>query len=236
MDHSLLTNGTTTQSAEHEETEALLGFRTSEMEHVYCKNIEKCDSNAIGDVDVIDSCSSHTSEPSSSARTGPVGIQIDGQAIPRRVLANDSYDDISQINTPDRSEEDLEFSDSVASPNKLNSWGTTANHGHLVPWQNDTSPSDNLDNEESYIESNSVEHSNSDGSLSEHNSLKLSPSVDNSEEREVNTFSENSYDGSYVQGSHEQSKTFSLDNMMNNVGKASSDSNEGNFLPPDASG
>ncbi|KAJ8306042.1 hypothetical protein KUTeg_016587 [Tegillarca granosa] len=48
--------------------------------------------------------------------------------------------------TPDKSEEELEFSDSVANPYKMNNW--QRHRDQCTPWQTDTSPSDTFDNEE----------------------------------------------------------------------------------------
>ncbi|XP_071119364.1 potassium voltage-gated channel subfamily B member 2-like isoform X3 [Haliotis cracherodii] len=91
----------------------------------------------------------------------------------------DSTDEESQRLTPDspeRSEEDVEFSDSVAGPHNNAFWKQLRCPSQGSSPLNDTSPSDNLD--ESYIGSNSADYSLSDSSLSDPNLLKSSPSSD----------------------------------------------------------
>ena len=75
------------------------------------------------------------------------------QPRPTKQQSSDSYTDESQLNTFDKSEDDILFSDSIAisafNTTKANIWQNADVHG-IITWQTDTSPSDNLENEDNY--------------------------------------------------------------------------------------
>ena len=83
------------------------------------------------------------------------------------------------VGSPDRSEEDVDFSDSVALHAKHNlTWKVKCARAVVSPMY-DTSPSDNLENDDSLIYSNSADYSGfSDSSFSDPNLLRSSPSSD----------------------------------------------------------
>ena len=78
-------------------------------------------------------------------------ITTSAQQQPVKQLSSDSYTDDSQLNTFDKSEDEFLFSDSVAigafDTDKANIWQNADIHG-IITWQTDTSPSNNLENEE----------------------------------------------------------------------------------------
>lgn len=120
-----------------------------------------------------------------------------------------------------RGDEELDFSDSVASPIKGNCWHRDS--GNSLPWQNnDTSPSDNFDVEESMVGSYSLERSPSDdNSLSSHNLMYLSPVENNSNSdsriglQQTEFLSDDDLNG--------QRKDYQVDTLLNNIGRLSSD-------------
>ncbi|KAH3695130.1 potassium voltage-gated channel protein Shab-like isoform X2 [Dreissena polymorpha] len=70
---------------------------------------------------------------------------------PTKQQSSDSCTDDSQLNTFDKSEDDIMFSDSMAinafNTGKQNIWQNADVHG-IISWQTDTSPSDNLENDD----------------------------------------------------------------------------------------
>ncbi|KAL4236622.1 hypothetical protein ACF0H5_005006 [Mactra antiquata] len=87
------------------------------------------------------------------------------QLPPKKQQSSDSYTDDSQLNTFDKSEDEILFSDSVAlsafNTGKANIWQNRDIHG-ILTWQTDTSPSDNLENDEGYFLSLSHENTPSE--------------------------------------------------------------------------
>ena len=153
------------------------------------------------------------------------------------VLTNHSSEerqDDSVFDSSDRCDEDLEFSDSAVSPIKT-SWPRDCDQ---VPWNNDTSPSDNLELEESLIGSNSYDHSPSDTSLSSHNIMHLSPVENSSECSEMKNLSdENASSHMYSDvNMHGQRKDIPVDALLNNVGRTSSLDTQDHFTSYEASG
>ncbi|XP_052775553.1 potassium voltage-gated channel protein Shab-like isoform X2 [Mya arenaria] len=76
------------------------------------------------------------------------------QQRPLKQQSSDSYTDDSQLNTFDKSEDEILFSDSIAisafNDGKANIWQNADIHG-IITWQTDTSPSDNLENDDNYF-------------------------------------------------------------------------------------
>lgn len=156
----------------------------------------------------------------------PVIQNIQDMATPPCCDANHHGNNQQTTYTPDKSEEELEFSDSVANPYKLNNW--QRHRDQCVPWQTDTSPSDTFDNEESLLGSNSFDHSPSDStSLSSHNLMRISP-YENTERKNHDIFTDDE--------NTSQTKELPIDNLLNNLEKTSSEDNSENYATPDASG
>lgn len=84
---------------------------------------------------------------------------------PVKQQSSDSYTDESQLNTFDKSEDEILFSDSIAvsafNTGRGNIWQNEDIHG-IITWQTDTSPSDNLENDENFFCSFSTEHTPSE--------------------------------------------------------------------------
>lgn len=101
-------------------------------------------------------------------------INLPNQKLPLKQQSSDSYTDDSQFNTFDKSDEEFEFSDSAAfnafKSGKGNIYQNSDSHG-IVTWQTDTSPSDNLENDEICFGSISQDHTPSpDISFADQNS------------------------------------------------------------------
>lgn len=144
----------------------------------------------------------------------------------------DNDGDLSFADKHSQNEDGFDFSDSVASPNKINIW--KQNQCQNVPWQNDTSPSDNFDIDESFISSNSIGRSLSEASLSSPNLLRVSP-LENSGMSDLK--------GGGDQHNHEYGKDagsnpdVQIDTFMNNVNtRQSSDGTSATYTAPEASG
>lgn len=101
---------------------------------------------------------------------------------PIKQQSSESYTDDSQLNTFDKSEDEALFSDSIAisafNTGKANIWQNADIHG-IITWQTDTSPSDNLENEENLC-SFSTEHSPSED-IDPATSFNTSPSFQSHE-------------------------------------------------------
>ncbi|XP_050401034.1 uncharacterized protein LOC126817904, partial [Patella vulgata] len=141
--------------------------------------------------------------------------------------------------TPDRLEEDLEFSDSIAIPNKINAPKCTGVlHGN-IPVQSDTSPSDNLENDESYLGSfNSADYSFSDASFSDPNFRKPSPSSDvfaRTEDSEDHT-TVSIYETADSMATDSETNMDNIVNLSPGTDQQDKPSNHGNLGLPDASG
>ncbi|KAK3591166.1 hypothetical protein CHS0354_029015 [Potamilus streckersoni] len=155
---------------------------------------------------------------------------------PVKQVSTDSYTSDSQLNTFDRSDEELEFSDSFVNNQietvRSNIWH---NSDGFIPhsWATDTSPSDNLENDESYLGSISYECTPSDdASMSDRNS-KMSPTGNANDLGEINRYNDNSMEGSEYSKSP---KVSTFDNIMNNIPGESTSEETKNLAFPDASG
>ena len=88
-------------------------------------------------------------------------VNLPNQKLSLKQQSSDSYTDDSQFNTFDKSDEEFEFSDSAAfnafKPAKGNIYQNSDSHG-IVTWQTDTSPSDNLENDDICFGSLSNDH------------------------------------------------------------------------------
>ncbi|KAK3090438.1 hypothetical protein FSP39_011855 [Pinctada imbricata] len=149
--------------------------------------------------------------------------------------SSDDRQDDSVFESSDRFDEDLEFSDSVASPIKMN-WQRDSNQEN-VPWHNDTSPSDNFELEESFVGSNSFDHSPSETSLSSHNLLHLSPNENSSASSEMKV-GEGSKSSDFFSDVNilGQRKEIPVDAFLNNVGRTSSQDSNDHLTSQGASG
>lgn len=184
-----------------------------------------------------DTSSSWQQNPATPIKINLPNTGIQSKSPTCRFSKRDSYDDESLENTPYRSDEDLEFSDSVASTGKINMWNDYENPNH-PDWQTDTSPSDNFENE-SIAESNSISRSVSDVSSTDQSSYK--PGVSNI--TSVSPFHEDFFENKNIDYlaetnnglSPERHKEFAMENILNNYGK-SSEGSKGTLSSPDASG
>lgn len=113
---------------------------------------------------------------------------------------------------------DIEFSDSIANQQKLSNWH--CDHCSGTPWQNDTSPSDNLDVDESILGSNSCDHSPSDASFSSHNYNQLSP-FDN----DIPDAKQNADERDYVYSNSNQNTVVPIDDLINDLNRQHSGDN-----------
>lgn len=135
---------------------------------------------------------------------------------------------ISPEFTEGHSTGDLEFSDSLANQHKFSNWQCDhCNTDH--PWQTDTSPSDNLDVDESILGSNSCDHSPSEMSFSSHNLNRLSPFSN-----ETMDAKQNIEQIDYVYPSSNQN---TVDSFINDLSRHhSGDSGKDQFTSANASG
>ena len=98
-------------------------------------------------------CSSNSWKNPAGTKTGNLNnnVNLPNQKLCLKQQSSDSYTDDSQFNTFDKSDEEFEFSDSAAfnafKPAKGNIYQNSDSHG-IVTWQTDTSPSDNLENDD----------------------------------------------------------------------------------------
>ena len=151
----------------------------------------------------------------------------------------DTPDSDSQSNSSeDREGEELEFSDSAASLEKLKCWKDLDNKEQPLLWQQDTSPSDNMDNDESYQGTNSVDQSASDISLMEQPTSRSSPSNEGDTHMDIDKFGDKSADYmtekmTSLTAAH--NGDYPLDNLINDIEKTSDDPKE-NVVSADASG
>ncbi|XP_061166120.1 potassium voltage-gated channel subfamily B member 1-like isoform X8 [Saccostrea echinata] len=156
----------------------------------------------------------------SDANTLPLSSSFNSCGTPQ----TDRFDDYSLFDSSEnRGEDELEFSDSVASPQKGNCWNRDS--GNSLPWQNnDTSPSDNLDIEESMIGSNSMGRSPSDdNSLSSHNLIHISPIENNSNTDPKMDLQQTGFEFLTESDLNGQRKDYEVDTLLNNIGRLSSD-------------
>lgn len=156
----------------------------------------------------------------SDAKTLPLSSSLNSCGTP----LTDRFDDYSLFDSSEnRGEDELEFSDSVASPQKGNCWNRDS--GNSLPWQNnDTSPSDNLDIEESMIGSNSLGRSPSDdNSLSSHNLMHISPVENNSNTDPKKDLQQTGFEFLTESDLNGQRKDYQVDTLLNNIGRLSSD-------------
>ncbi|XP_033737315.1 potassium voltage-gated channel protein Shab-like isoform X3 [Pecten maximus] len=148
----------------------------------------------------------------------------------------DNVEDFSFAAMHGRSEDEFDLSDSVGNPNKMNIWKQSQCQN--VPWQNDTSPSDNFDIEESLLSSNSIGRSQSDASLSSPNLLRLSP-LQNSNLSDLKSGSDH-FNHDYAKDDEldkDGQKDIQIDSLMNNVNtRQSSDGTTDPYTTPQASG
>ena len=164
-------------------------------------------------------------------------LQEMAQFIPPKQHSFESYTEDSQLNTTDKSDDDiLDFSDSVAisafTSGKANIWHNSDNHG-IISWQTDTSPSDNLENEESYFGSISVDQTPSEDNFPENNFAKQSEVSEYSDVHDSNIPNDNSLST----GSDYSSRIIPLDQIMNNLQRLQSSRDSSPTTPsPGASG
>lgn len=171
--------------------------------------------------------------------------QIAQDSSPKKQTSSDSYTDDSQMNTFDKSEDDILFSDSVAlsafNTGKPNIWHNTDIHG-IITWQTDTSPSDNLDNDENFFPSTS--HMNTPSEEQEPNNgfhISSSPSPvspENGNHRPASTASDNNnFDcGGDFGGSRSNSRIIPLEQIMQRMQRTSSCDGSPTIPSPGASG
>ncbi|XP_021339873.1 uncharacterized protein LOC110441098 [Mizuhopecten yessoensis] len=180
------------------------------------------------------------------------GVYSDGNLPPNRVYTSsecvlpqvhspvyspqDNVEDFSFADTHGRIEDDFDLSDSVGNPNKMNIWKHSQCQN--VPWQNDTSPSDNFDIDESLLSSNSIGRSQSDASLSSPNLLRLSP-LQNSDLSDMKSGSDH-FNHDYSkddESDKDEQKGIQIDSLMNNANtRQSSDGTSNPYTSPEASG
>lgn len=150
----------------------------------------------------------------------------DGNDNSGKYLASPSSQ-ISTEFTGSQSIGDLEFSDSMANQHKLSNWQCDGQS-----CQNDTSPSDNLDVDESILGSNSCDHSPSDMSFSSHNFNRLSP-LDN----ENLDAKSNADQRDFIYSNSNQSTVVPIDALINNLSRQhSGDSDKDQYTSANASG
>ncbi|XP_029639966.2 uncharacterized protein LOC115214995 isoform X1 [Octopus sinensis] len=151
----------------------------------------------------------------------------------------DSPDSDTQSNTSEEREgEELEFSDSAASLEKLKCWKDLDNKEQQLLWQQDTSPSDNMDNDESYQGTNSVDQSASDISLIEQPTSRSSPSNEGDNHMDIDKYGDKCADymtEKMTSLTLAQNGDYPLDNLINDIEKNSDDPKD-NVVSADASG
>lgn len=213
-----------------EDTETLLQNTSNDCESFQWGKSEKSPTNNTQSSDVPESNLPAIYDNGNQEESLPVRLHSDANTLPLSSPLNsacgtpltDRLDDYSIFDSSEnRGEDDLEFSDSVASPLKGNCWGRDRDSGNS--WQNnDTSPSDNFDVEESMVGSVSIERSPSDdNSLSSHNLMHLSPVENNSNSDPK--LAQTSFEF-YTEGDiNGQRKDYQVDTLLNNIGRMSSD-------------
>ncbi|XP_069127605.1 potassium voltage-gated channel subfamily B member 1-like isoform X2 [Argopecten irradians] len=158
------------------------------------------------------------------------------RALPHVYIPLDNVEDYGFADMHGRIEDEFDLSDSVGNPNKMNIWKQSQCQN--VPWQNDTSPSDNFDIEESLLSSNSIGRSQSDASLSSPNLLRLSP-LQNSNLSDVKSGSDH-LNHDYTKDDEldtDEQKGIQIDSLMNNVNtRQSSDGTSDPYTSTEASG
>ncbi|XP_060572245.1 uncharacterized protein LOC132730353 isoform X3 [Ruditapes philippinarum] len=170
------------------------------------------------------------------------------QPLPKKQPSCDSYTDESQLNTFDKSEEEILFSDSVAlsafNPSKANIWQNSDIHG-IITWQTDTSPSDNLENDENYFlslsrdQTPSEDHEPNNGFHISSSSSQFSP--DNMDVRQTRDSSDHStFDSNFDCGSdysnRSSNRVIPLEQLMQRIQRTPSCDTTPTIPSPGASG
>lgn len=170
------------------------------------------------------------------------------QSPPKKQPSSESYTDESQLNTFDKSEDEILFSDSVAlsafNASKANIWQNSDIHG-IISWQTDTSPSDNLENEENFFLSLSREHTPSEdhepnnGFHISSSSSQFSPdSVDIRQQRDSSDHSnfDSNFDCGSDYSSRSSNRVIPLEQLMQRIQRTPSCDSAPTIPSPGASG
>lgn len=169
------------------------------------------------------------------------------QSPPKKQPSSDSYTDEGQLNTFDKSEDEILFSDSVAlsafNPSKANIWQNSDIHG-IITWQTDTSPSDNLENDENFFLSlshdhtPSEEHEQNNGFHISSSSSQFSPDSINIRQQREN--SDSNFDSNFDCGSdfnnRSSNRVIPLEQLMQRIQRTPSCDAAPTIPSPGASG
>lgn len=169
------------------------------------------------------------------------------QPPPKKQMSSDSYTDESQLNTFDQSEDEIRFSDSVAltafNASKANMCQNSDIHG-IITWQTDTSPSDNLDNDDNYFLSLSHEntpsedHEPNNGFHLSSSSSQFSPDSDMRQHRETTDHSnfDSNFDCSGDYNGRSINRVIPLEQLMQRIQRTPSCDTSPTIPSPGASG